>query len=221
MSNNNNTNSNDKFKNFFSGKLAGKGYYIALILCAVAIGISGYLYYRNTQSPSLDGPAPTVDVLNPNGSSTAQPTEKPTEPAKKPWKTGKPVSGEVIMDYAMDCLCYNPTTRDWRTHNGMDFAAAAGTAVCAAADGTVYTVYTDETMGTTVVIRHDDGYVTTYASLSEDVVVSVGQEVTLGQTIGYVGTSALIETTLGEHVHFSVSCGGNPVDPEDFFQLGQ
>ena len=26
----------------------GKGYYIALILCAVAIGISGYLYHRNT-----------------------------------------------------------------------------------------------------------------------------------------------------------------------------
>ena len=32
-----------KFKNFMSGK----GYYIALILCAVAMGISGYLYYRN------------------------------------------------------------------------------------------------------------------------------------------------------------------------------
>ena len=33
----------------------GKGYYIALILCAAAIGISGYLYYQNTQQqePSL------------------------------------------------------------------------------------------------------------------------------------------------------------------------
>lgn len=125
------------------------------------------------------------------------------------------------MDYAMDCLCYNPTTRDWRTHNGMDFAAEAGSSVLAAADGTVYTVYSDETMGTTVVIRHEDGYVTTYASLSEDVLVSVGQEVTLGQPIGYVGTSALVELTLGEHVHFSVSCGGTPVDPEDFFKLDE
>lgn len=218
MSNNNNS-ENNKFKQFFSGKLAGKGYYIALVLCAVAIGISGYLYYHNTHNPSLEGPAPTVDVLNPNEST--QVPQTPSEPAKKPWKTGKPVNGEVIMDYAMDCLCFNPTTRDWRTHNGMDFAAEAGTAVCAAADGTVYTVYNDETMGTTVVIRHDDGYVTTYSSLSEDVVVAVGQEVKLGQTIGYVGTSALIETSLGDHVHFSVSCGGNSVDPEDFFQLNQ
>ena len=33
-------------KNFIKG-FSGKGYYIALILCAAAIGISGYLYYRN------------------------------------------------------------------------------------------------------------------------------------------------------------------------------
>ena len=33
----------------------GKGYYIALILCAAAIGISGYMYYRNANKtqPSL------------------------------------------------------------------------------------------------------------------------------------------------------------------------
>lgn len=220
MSNNNNNSKNEKFKNFFSGKLAGKGYYIALVLCAFAIGISGYLYYHNTANPSLSDPDGTVDVLNPNPSASG--TQDPTtEPTKKQWKTGKPVSGEVIMDYAMDCLCYNPTTRDWRTHNGMDFAADAGTDVCAAADGTVYTIYTDETMGTTVVIRHSDGYVTTYSSLSQDVPVTVGQEVTLGQIIGSVGTTALIESSMGDHVHFSVSCGGNPVDPEDFFNLGQ
>lgn len=124
------------------------------------------------------------------------------------------------MDYAMDCLCYNPTTRDWRTHNGMDFAAENGAEVLAAADGTVYTIYNDETMGTTVVIRHEDGYVTTYSSMHEDVLVSVGQDVELGQPIGYVGTTALVETVLGDHVHFSVSCAGQPVDPEDFFELG-
>lgn len=215
MSNNN----NGKFKKFFSGKLAGKGYYIALILCAVAIGVSGYLYYRNTRLPaSVD---PTVDALNPNDSAPSSTQDTTPEPTKKKWRTGKPVNGDVITDYAMDCLCYNPTTRDWRTHNGMDFSAAAGTAVTAAADGTVYTIYSDETMGTTVVIRHDDSYVTTYSSLSEDVTVAVGQEVTMGQTIGYVGSSALIESALGDHVHFAVSCGGNPIDPEDFFAMNE
>ena len=220
MSNSNNN------KNNFVSRLAGKGYYIALVLCAVAIGISGYLYYHNVHNPSLEEPNSTIDVLNPNGTqdttSNTVPSSQtqPTNPPKKPLRTGKPVSGEVIMDYAMDCLCYNPTTRDWRTHNGMDFAAENGAEVLAAADGTVYTIYNDETMGTTVVIRHEDGYVTTYSSMHEDVLVSVGQDVELGQPIGYVGTTALVETVLGDHVHFSVSCAGQPVDPEDFFELG-
>ena len=213
-------------KKFFSGKFAGKGYYIALILCAVAIGVSGYLYYHNASgdAPSPGHPNATVDVMNP-GSNSGQnrpPVTNPVQPttqAKQPLKTGKPVDGEMVLDYAMDCLCYNPTTRDWRTHNGMDFAAEAGSVVSAAAEGTVYTIYQDETMGTTVVIRHSDGYVTTYASLDETVLVAVGETVQLGQAIGYVGCSALLETALGDHLHFSVTCDGVSVDPESFFQL--
>ena len=206
-----------------AGKFAGKGYYIALVLCAVAIGISGYLYYQNAKGdePQLQKPDPTVDVMN-TGDDRPQNPDLPTQgtdPTKKPFRTGKPVDGEVVMDYSMDCLCYNLTTRDWRTHNGMDYAAAAGTQVWAAAEGTVYTIYSDDTMGTTVVIRHDNGYVTTYASLAENVTVAVGDRVSLGQTIGYVGCSAMLETALGDHLHFSVSCDGVSIDPEDFFRL--
>ena len=215
----------DKKKNFLD-KFAGKGYYIALVLCAVAIGISGYLYYSNIdkEDTSLQGPEATVDALNPGeGTLATQPVgvlpTDPSKPTPKPLKIGKPVAGELVIDYAVDCLCYNPTTRDWRIHDGMDYAAAAGTQVTAAADGTVYTIYQDDTMGTTVVIRHQDGYVTTYASLDPNVTVSVGQAVSLGQTIGYVGVSAMLETALGEHVHFSVTCNGVSVDPETFFAL--
>ena len=211
----------DKKKQFLN-KIAGKGYYIALALCAVAIGISGYLYYHNANQddPSLENPNATVDVMNPNPSDATTKPTAPTEPTtKKPLVTGRPVAGEVIMDYSMDCLCYNPTTRDWRTHNGMDFAAEAGTPVKAAADGTVYTIYNDESLGTTVVIRHVDGYVTTYSSLSADTKVTVGQTVKMGQTIGTVGSTALLETALGDHVHFTVTYNGKPMDPEDFFDL--
>ena len=214
----------DKKKNF-AGKFAGKGYYIALALCAVAIGVSGYLYYHTANDSPLESPNATVDVLNPDapgGQPTQPSTEKPTnptQPTQKPFKTGKPVAGELVIDYAVDCLCYNPTTRDWRTHDGMDYAAAAGSKVTAAADGTVYTIYEDETMGTTVVIRHENGYVTTYASLDKKVAVSVGDTVTLGQTIGYVGATAMVETALGEHVHFSVTHNGVSMDPEEFFSL--
>ena len=205
-------------------KLAGKGYYIALILCALTIGISGYMYYRSasdqTQLPATDVGMKTEPDLPAIGPEPTQPTEKdPTNPSPEPLKTGRPVQGSTVLGYSVDCLCYNPTTRDWRTHAGIDVAAEAGTPVTAAADGQVYTTYQDDTMGTTVVIRHADGYVTTYSSLDGKLEVAAGDTVKLGQTIGYVGTSAMMEYALGDHVHFSVTKDDQLVDPEHF--LGQ
>jgi murein DD-endopeptidase MepM/ murein hydrolase activator NlpD len=113
----------------------------------------------------------------------------------------------------------NQTTRDWRTHNGIDIAAEAGTAVCAAADGTVYTTYQDATMGTTVVIRHAGGYVTVYSSLSPELSVKTGDTVTMGQVIGTVGNTAMVECAIGDHLHFTVTQDDEPINPADFFAL--
>ena len=203
---------------------AGKGYYIALILCAAAIGISGYLYYRNLNE--------TQDVMGATDGNIAvaatQPGNKTTDPStpsapteKKPLKTAAPLEGQTVAEFAVDCLGYNETTRDWRTHHGIDIAAEAGTTVCAAADGTVYSVYEDEELGTTVVITHEGGYTTKYASLSEEVSVTPGESVTLGQALGTVGTTALLENALAPHVHFSVTCAGAAVDPMTFLSMGQ
>lgn len=219
---------------------AGKGYYIALILCAAAIGITSYVYYRNadpvqevsvqetaqpdvvagTQIPE-DVPVlatePQIQVPSTTPSTQAT-TPPPTE--RKPLKTTSPVSGDAISGYSMEALSYNQTTRDWRVHNGVDLAAEAGTEVLAAADGQVNTVFQDDAMGYTVVIRHADGYTTKYASLSEDVLVSPGEVVTIGQTIGYAGDTALVESTLGTHVHFGVTYNDEPMDPAEFLALG-
>ena len=74
-------------------------------------------------------------------------------------------------------------------------------------------------MGTTVVIRHADGYVTKYSSLAKEVSVAPGDAVTLGQAIGTVGNTALLESAVGDHVHFSVTCNDAPMDPMAFLQL--
>ena len=211
-------------------KLAGKGYYIALILCALTIGISGYMYYRSASdqtqlpAPATDAVAKTEPDLSVIGPEPTQPTQEPTQPdptqpSPEPLKTGRPVEGQTVLGYSVDCLCYNPTTRDWRTHSGIDIAAEVGAPVTAAADGQVYTTYQDDTMGTTVVIRHADGYVTTYSSLDGKLEVTAGETVKLGQTIGYVGTSAMMEYALGDHVHFSVTKDDQVMDPEEFFGL--
>ena len=210
-------------KKKFSGSISGKGYYIALILCAVAIGISGYLYYRNANpggNSLQSNPTDTTDgvqaVATPPGDTQGTDSTTPPPVDSKGLKTTAPVSGETVSGYAMDCLSYNQTTRDWRVHNGIDIAAEAGTPVYAAAEGTVYTVYEDETMGMTVVIRHADGYTTHYSSLAEEVSVEPGDVVRLGQTIGSVGQTALLENAIGDHVHFSVTCNDKSVNPADF-----
>ena len=208
----------NKFKKILQG-LAGKGYYIALVLCAVAIGVTGYLYYRNMDGVPSDEPDAMVNApADPTAEAGAPAENGPTTSQKTKLKTGLPVSGETVVGYAMDCLGYNATTRDWRVHDGVDIAAEAGAPVCAAADGEVYTVYEDETMGTTVVLRHEGGYVTTYSSLAEEIKVSAGDKVTMGQTIGSVGASAALETAIGDHVHFSVRCNDEPMDPMEFLK---
>jgi len=221
-----------------NGSFAGKGYYIALILCAAAIGITGYLYARNPEEPQSAALLETqndevflditdvedVPVLASQPQGTTPPTTVQTEPSavqREPLKTMSPVSGDTVFGYSMEALSYNQTTRDWRVHNGIDLAAEIGSPVLAAADGEVYMVFEDDSYGHTVVVRHRDGYTTRYASLSQDIPVAAGDSVTMGQTIGYVSDSAIVESTMGGHVHFSVTCYDEDMDPREFLALGQ
>jgi murein DD-endopeptidase MepM/ murein hydrolase activator NlpD len=222
---------------FFSGK----GYYIALILCAAAIGITSYVYYRNADQPEQaavretwedvavgtetvqDIPVIATQPQTATGTAPAATGETAvTEPTrKKTLTTMSPVKGEAISGYSMEALSYNQTTRDWRGHNGIDLAAGDNEPVMAAADGEVYTVFEDDAMGHTVVIRHSDGYTTCYSSLSDRVAVKPGDRVTMGDTIGYAADSAIVESALGSHIHFSVTCYDEPMDPNGFLALGQ
>ena len=208
----------------------GKGYYIALILCAAAIGITSYVINRNTQPDNLE--QEVLEASAPLDADVAAIATQPTVPAPtadsgetqapqpRTLTTASPVAGQEVFGYAMEALSYNQTTRDWRTHNGVDIAAEAGTEVMAAADGEVYTTYEDESLGHTVVIRHEGGYTTHYSSLDADIRVSAGDVVKLGDVIGTVGSTALVETVLGPHVHFSVTYQDAPVDPAEFLALG-
>ena len=228
--------SNNKHTGFF----AGRGYYIALILCAVAIGITGYVYYRNTRQPEqLSAPEteavvpalqtegqedlPVMATKPDPGVTQTNPTQatQPAQVQKKALKTAWPLAGDTIAPYSMEALRYNATTRDWRVHNGVDIAAEEGTPVFAAADGEVRAVYEDDAMGHTVVLQHEGGYTTTYSSLDPQISVAPGDTVHMGQAIGVVGTSALMETAMGTHVHFGVCCQETPMDPAEFLALGK
>ena len=221
-------------RNEKSGGRSGKGYYIALVLCAAAIGITSYVT-RPSKDKQPDTP-PLLQAESPETASsqetqalealaTEAPEESPvpssapqqTQPEKL--RTAPPLSGSVTTLYAMDSLSYNETTRDWRVHNGVDYPGELGDPVSAAADGTVISVREDDSLGTTVVLRHTGGYETTYQNLEETVPVQLGDKVVLGQTIGSVGATALTESAIGPHVHFSVAYQDMPMDPADFLNM--
>jgi murein DD-endopeptidase MepM/ murein hydrolase activator NlpD len=95
-------------------------------------------------------------------------------------------------------------------HRGQDFAAQCGTAVHAAASGTVtFSGWHPFGGGNRVVIDHGNGLETTYNHLSSSSVF-VGQKVTRGQTVALSGTTG---ASTGCHLHFEVMVNGEVVDP--------
>jgi len=129
-------------------------------------------------------------------------------------KIVSPLAGETVAVFSVDKLMYDATLGDWRTHDGIDIRAEAGTPVVAAAAGTVIAVGEDGRLGVTVQIEHSGGYVTTYASLHPETLVEEGQTVAAGEVIGAVGNTSLSEAGLGAHLHFAVSRNGENIDPE-------
>jgi len=100
-----------------------------------------------------------------------------------------------------------------RLHPGLDFAAATGTPIVAAADGTIFSATERPAYGLTVVIDHG-GRVATVSAHMSAMAVDAGDQVRAGQVIGYIGTSG---ASTGPHLHFEVRKGGRPVDPAPWF----
>lgn len=148
-------------------------------------------------------------------SSSSQNASSELTEAQKPLRQQfmLPVSGEIINEYSDGELVKSVTLNDWRTHDGIDIAAPAGTEVKAAGDGTVMQVYNDAMWGKCIQIEHTNGLVSYYYSLDENVAVSQGDAVTIGQTIGTVSDTASCEVGLDSHLHFAVKERSEWINP--------
>jgi len=99
-----------------------------------------------------------------------------------------------------------------RFHSGVDFALAQGQPIYAADSGTVYYSGYSGGYGKLIKIDHGNGMQTYYAHCSS-LLVSSGQHVEEGETIGLIGSTG---NSTGPHLHFEVIINGNRVDPLDF-----
>jgi murein DD-endopeptidase MepM/ murein hydrolase activator NlpD len=174
--------------------------------------------------PVAGAPAPLVDASAPGaGSQTPEPPsakkplpdEKVAPAATKPKEVpaspdlgaarttsttfAMPVDGKIIRGYVK------------KKNDGIDIAAAAGTPVKAAADGTVAAV-TKDTEGTPIlVIRHADNILTVYAGV-DGVALAKGDKVKRGQKI------ATVRSASPAFLHFEVRKGVESVDPMPYLQ---
>lgn len=126
----------------------------------------------------------------------------------------EPVSGEIALDYSVDKMVYDPTLEQYRTSDSICYKAEEGTAVSAAAQGTVECITNDNREGTSITVFHGDGWRTTYSQLSENVAVSQGDIVEKGQTLGYVGKPGIYSSAMGDHLEFKMTLDDKSVDPK-------
>ena len=208
-------------------------------LCLVAVG-AGVTYRafdrshlevveQDAEQPVAAVKTPTIEIaaLERNKQSN-DPGEAPEAEPKTPTKqqTAKPtfaypLQGEVVLPYSIDHAIYDPTLEQYRTNASISLSAKQGTAVKAAADGTVQAVTEDAETGKTIVIAHGDGWLTTYGQLEDAVTVKKGEKVTQGQRIGAVDDPTKYGAALGSHLEFAMEQNGEPKDPVKHLQKAE
>ena len=133
-----------------------------------------------------------------------------TSSAKKPTKEHTfGANGPSYDGYYIRPIVGGKKSQGIHGFNSVDLAAPKGTIISAAADGVVIVARSGGYgggYGSYVVISHSNGTQTLYAHMNK-VIVSVGNFVSQGDTIGFVGSTG---KSTGNHVHFEIRGAKNP-----------
>jgi murein DD-endopeptidase MepM/ murein hydrolase activator NlpD len=143
---------------------------------------------------SQDG---SIDFFDENGRSSRQFLLRKTVP-----------NGEFRSGFGMR---RHPILGYMKMHTGIDWAAPSGSPILAAGSGVVEKAGWAGGYGKQTIIRHTNGYETSYSHQSRIAPgIAPGARIRQGQVIGYVGTTGL---STGAHLHFELIVNGTKVDP--------
>jgi murein DD-endopeptidase MepM/ murein hydrolase activator NlpD len=151
--------------------------------------------------PSASAPLPQNDVEPLQSAAPPAPAASVGTPtaAAPAAAMAMPVDGRIIREYAKG------------RNDGIDIAAAPGTPVKAAADGTVAAITSDANQVPIIVVRHPDNVLTVYANVDK-IAVNKGDTVRRGQTL------AALRDGSNAYVHFEVREGFDSVDPAPYLE---
>lgn len=186
----------DKRKNFFKRHARALIITASSVVVAVAIVLSVVLTL-----PKKDIPVPDVPV-----------NDDPVIVEDPPKIVAPITNAQVGLGYAFDKLVYWDTLEVWKYHPGVDFIGDGD--VVAVRDGTVTSVDMHTTLdGNVVTVTHDDGYVSVYKSLGDDITVKVGDAVKAGDKLGVASSTMTSELNTGSHLHLEMTKDGKYIDP--------
>ena len=109
----------------------------------------------------------------------------------------------------------HPITGEVLLHEGIDYAAAEGTDIWAAADGVVYETGFSAKYGNYVVLYHINGDMTYYCHC-QGIIANKDAQVKRGEKIATVGRTG---RATGSFLHFALSKNGAFVNPEDNMEV--
>jgi len=182
----------DSFEVFYGEQEEGSSLPPELLFASLNTGSSKRRFYRYRTTDDN-----VIDYYDVNGRS-----------AKK-FLMRKPLSGgRYRSGFGMR---RHPIKKYRKMHTGVDWAAARGTPIMAAGNGTVLKSKWVSGYGRRVELQHTNGYVTTYSHMTRFAKgVTPGVRVNQGQIIGYVGSTGL---STGPHLHYEVKVNNRYVDP--------
>ncbi len=180
-------------------------YSLFVTALVLALGLISWRLRSGDAPASAEQPIPSITPAP-----TAIPAPTATPAPGKRWR--RPASGGLLTEYSSDKPAWNASMDCWQVHAGVDLAASAGEAICAAADGQVLSVQRDPLLGLTLQIDHGEGWVSSYSSLAQ-ADLQPGDRVQTGDAVGLAGDSADSESLLGTHLHFELTRYGMPMKP--------
>lgn len=125
-----------------------------------------------------------------------------------------PAAGEIGLGFSDDKLVFSSTLEEWIVHNGIDILNDKGTLVYATKDGKIEKMYEDIKYGYTIIISHDEGYVTKYSGIDKNDDLKVGDSVKRGDLLSKISEPRGFEMDEGSHLHFEVLKDGVNIKPE-------
>lgn len=217
----------DEFENEEEKKSGGKGFYIALAVCLIAIcgvAVTTFVSTLPTDEPESTDPTkssktsattsvqqavvPATDVKDDR--TTTVTTTTTTATTKSEDLFVFPVSNRVLRAFGRTHY-FSETLGEWVTHNGVDFEAKEGAEVKAAADGKIVSIRQDALWGDVIEIAHDGNIVTRYCGVTASSVTE-GQSMQAGDVIGKLA-AVPAEVLDPSHLHMEVLVNGTYTDP--------